>query len=308
MLAGLVSAVPLAAQAVEVHGHRGARGLAPENTLPAFERAIELGVDVLEMDIGVTADGKVVVTHDTRLDPDIVRLPNGRYVEEPTPTIRSLTYPVLKLFDVGVYRPGSLLDRRMPDVVPAPGTPIPLLAEVLAFAQKAAPSDLRFSIETKIDPQVPTETIDPMGFVRAFLAVVEEAGLRDRVMLQSFDWRTLAAARLIAPDIPRIHLTFQSSDWDTVEEGRSGASPWLDGLDADDFPSVPDMVKAAGGSVWSPYFENLDETSLARAKALGLRVVVWTVNDPSDMAALMAMGVDGIVTDYPNRLLRLLGR
>lgn len=302
----LATAAP--AVAVEVHGHRGARGLAPENTLPAFERAIQLGVDVLEMDVGVTADGQVVVTHDPRLHPDIVRMPNGRYVKEPGPTIRSLTYPALQLFDVGVYRPGSLTDRRFPEVKPEPGTAIPLLSDVFELATRSGPPELRFSIETKLDPMAPSESIDPTGFVRAVLGVVDAAGTRERVMLQSFDWRSLTAARLMAPDIPRVHLTFQSSDWDTVEEGRSGASPWLDGLDADDFPSVPDLVKAAGGTIWSPYYENLDELSLARAKALGLRVVVWTVNDPSEMADLITMGVDGIVTDYPNRLLRLLGR
>jgi len=302
----LIAASP--ALAVEVHGHRGARGLAPENTLPAFERAIHLGVDVLELDVGVTADGQVVVTHDLRLHPEIARMPNGRYVAEPGPTIRSLTYPALQLFDVGVYKPDSLTDRRFPEVRPVPGTRIPLLSEVFALAARIGPPELRFSIETKLEPMAPSESIDPTGFVRAILGVVDAAGKLDRVMLQSFDWRTLTAARLMAPDIPRVHLTFQSSDWDTVEERRSGASPWLDGLDADDFPSVPDLVKSAGGTVWSPYYENLDEESLARAKALGLRVVVWTVNDPSEMADLITMGVDGIITDYPNRLLRLLGR
>ena len=122
-------------------------------------------------------------------------------------------------------------------------------------------------------------------------------------MHQSFDWRTLAVMRRIAPGIERVCLTIDGGNGDTIERDRPGASPWTAGWDIDDFAgSVPRLVVAAGCAVWSPNYRNLTAASLAESKSLGLRVIPWTVNEHSDMERLMLMGVAGIITDYPNRL------
>ena len=117
---------------VELQGHRGARGLLPENTLPSFARALEIGVDTLELDVGVTRDGVVVIHHDRRLNPDIARGPDGQWVSAPTPTIFSLLYEELQRYDVGRIRPGSEYARRFPHQTPIDGTRIPRLAQLLA--------------------------------------------------------------------------------------------------------------------------------------------------------------------------------
>jgi glycerophosphoryl diester phosphodiesterase len=133
--------------------------------------------------------------------------------------------------------------------------------------------------------------------------VVRAEGIEARTMIQSFDWRTLRAVQRIAPEIPTVCLTVESSWLDNLMRGRQGATPWTAGFDVDDFGgSVPDLVVAAGCRVWSPEFGDLGTGELARAHELGLEVIVWTVNERGDMARLIEMGVDGIITDYPDRL------
>src|SRR5918999_5398787 len=139
----------------DLQGHRGARGHAPENTLPGFERALAIGVDTLELDVGVTRDGVVVIHHDRRLNPDLARGPDGKWVTSPAPAIFSLTYEELQRYDVGRIRPGSEYARRFPHQKPIDGTPIPRLAQLFAIV----PPSVKFNIETKLVPDAPDETL-----------------------------------------------------------------------------------------------------------------------------------------------------
>jgi len=167
----------------------------------------------------------------------------------------------------------------------------------------AGADHVRFNIETKVTPTSGAETPDPETFAAALAKAVREAGLTARVSIQSFDWRTLAAMRSIAPEIERVCLTVEALNFDSVRRGEPGPSPWLAGLDVDDFGgSVPRLVAAAGCAVWSPLYRNARPDDVAAAKALGLKVIPWTVNERSDMERLIALGVDGIITDYPDRL------
>lgn len=293
--------------ALDLQGHRGARGLLPENTLPAFERAIELGVDTLELDTGVSKDGIVVVTHDRRLSHDLTRGPDGAWVDAPGPLIKDLTADAIARYDVGRIKPGSRTAQRFPDQEPRDGTPVPRLSDVLALG--TAHPALRFNIETKLSPVHPGDTVDPETFAGAVIATVRAAGIAaDRVAIQSFDWRTLAAVNRQAPDIATICLTAEQRWLNNIQRGQSGASPWTAGHDIDDHGSVPKLVKAAGCATWSPYHRDLTPAALAEAHDLGLKVVVWTVNQPDAMRHLQQMGVDGIITDYPDRAREALGR
>ncbi|MEQ8584528.1 MAG: glycerophosphodiester phosphodiesterase [Thalassobaculaceae bacterium] len=287
------------AMAVDIHGHRGARGLLPENTIPAFREAIRLGVDVLELDTGLTGDGVVVVSHDRSLSPDLARIGDA-WIDSPQP-LRALTLEELRTVDVGRARPGSRTAERFPDQVAVDGTPIPTLAEVLAMAKTEGQADLEFNIETKLSPRAPDETAGPEAFAAAVVAVIREADVADRAIVQSFDWRTLGEVKRIAPEIRTAHLTAERDWLNNVEAGRPGASPWLGGVDVDDVGgSVPRAVAALDGDIWSPYHRDLTAEALAEAHALGLEVHVWTVNDGDAMEALKEMGVDGIITDYPD--------
>ena len=294
----------MTARALEIQGHRGARGLLPENTIPAFERAIELGVDVLELDLGMTRDGVPVVHHDRALDPDRTRDMTGAWLTPPGPFLDTLDLTELAQFDVGRVAPGSPIAERFPDQVPRDGTRIPTLAEVLALGRRPGAGAIRFNIETKVTPLAPEETAEPAEFARAVVEVLRAEGMLDRADLQSFDWRVLHEARGLAPALSTVCLTAERRWIDNVLRGRPGPSPWTAGLDIDAFDgSVPRMVQAAGCAVWSPYYRDLTKETLAEAHALGLRVVVWTVNEVADMLALARLGVDGIITDYPDRAL-----
>lgn len=299
--------LPVTADAFDLQGHRGARGLMPENTLPAFARALSLGVTTLEFDAGVTKDGVVIVAHDRGLNPDIVRGPDGAWLAAHGPNILDLTFEEVQRYDVGRMKPGTRYAQGFPDQAPVDGTRMPRVADVFALAAKAGNATVRFNIETKLSPTAPTETLAPEPFARALIAEIRKAGVASRTTVQSFDWRTLQVVQKEAPEIATVYLTIARGGGDNVQVGKPGASPWLAGFDVDDHGgSAPATVRAAGGRIWSPFFQDLDDSSFRHAKELGLAVVPWTVNDEPNMRRLVQMGVDGLITDYPDRLRKVL--
>lgn len=310
-MAGVVSAAaPFrydAARMLEIHGHRGARGLLPENTLPGFERAIALGVDALEFDVCMTRDGVPVVHHDPTLNPDHTREAGGRWLEPPGPLLKDLDVAELAGLDVGRARPGSRTALRFPHQEPRDGARIPTLAEVLALGRRPAARAVRFNIEIKSSPLEPHESAGPEALALAVAEALRAEGTVGRATVQSFDWRVLRALRTIAPEVAIACLTSERGWRDTVLRGRAGPSPWTAGLSLDaEGGSVPRLVHRFGAPVWMPFHADLTAAALAEARTLGLRVMVWTVNEVPDMEALARLGVDGIVTDYPDRALEAL--
>ena len=302
----ITSSLSGCASTFDLQGHRGARGLMPENTLPAFAKALEIGVTTLELDTLVTKDGVVVITHDAMLNPDLVRLPGGKWLEAPVnigPSIFSLTFAELQQYDVGRLKPGTKYAERYPQQLAVDGTRIPRLAELFAQVRQSGNERVRFNIETKISPFERDATPGPEAFVDALLGVITAEKMRSRVTIQSFDWRTLKIVQQRAPDIPTVYLSAQQKFLDTINaEGREG-SAWTAGLNVREFGgSVARMVKAAGGAVWAPYFGDIDQAKVLDAQALGLKVIVWTVNSAADIERMLDWKVDGIISDYPNRV------
>jgi glycerophosphoryl diester phosphodiesterase len=299
-IVGSVLASP--ASAFDLQGHRGARGLAPENTLEAFRTALSIGVTTLELDLAMTSDGVLVVS-DSRINPDHTREPDGKFLDAEGPAIRSLTLAQVQRYDVGRLKPGTALAATFPEQRGMDGVRIPTLKEVFDLVRRANAPNIRFNIETKLTPTSGADTPDPETFAAATVRAVREAGLTARASIQSFDWRTLAIVRRIASEIERVCLSIDGGGDDTLQRGQPGPSPWTAGLDIDDFTgSTPRLVVATGCSVWSPNYRNLTAPPLAEAKALGLKVIPWTVNERADMERVLRMGVAGIITDYPNRL------
>jgi len=264
-------------------------------------------VTTIELDLGLTRDGVVVVSHDPCLNPDLTRGPDGRWLEGPVPAVASLSYGELARYDVGRLRPGSAPAAAFPDQLPCDGARIPKLAEVFALARKAGNREVRFNLEIKTSPLRPDETASPDAITDAVVRVVCEAGLAARSTIQSFDWRVVRRARETAADLRTACLTTQQPGDDTVDAERPGTKPWLAGLDPSAVDgSVPRLVRAAGSGVWSPDFRDLSAPRLTEAHRLGLEVVVWTANQPEDMMRLIDLGVDGIITDFPDRLRALM--
>jgi len=298
--------------AFDLQGHRGARGLMPENTLPAFEKALALGVTTLELDTVLTADGVVVVHHDRRLAPQRTRDAAGAWiVAQDPPAIIALHSSELVGYDIGRARPGSKVAANFPAQSGLDGVAIPTLAAVLARAEALSGGAIRYNIETKIAPEAApdglADSADPEIFVAALLKVIRAAGVEARTTVQSFDWRSLQIVQREAPEIATVYLTAEQDWLDNLQRGEASPSPWIGGLKIDwAQTTLPQAIRQAGGAVWSPYFRDLKEADLKEAQALGLGVVVWTVNDPADMASLLDLGVDGLITDYPDRARQVL--
>lgn len=291
----------------DLQGHRGARGLRPENTLAAFAHALSIGVTTLELDTAVTADGVLVVSHDSELNPDITRDASGHWLAHAGPAIHSLTFAELQRYDVGRTKPGSAYALRFPDQVAQDGERIPRLADLFGLVERSGNAEVRFNIETKLDPRRPDLTPNPEAFARALVAEIRKAGLETRSTIQSFHWSTLEVVKRMAPGIATVCLTTQQGKDDNIRAEESGPSPWLGGLDIHDFDgSVPRLVKAAGAAVWSPDHADLTAAALAESHTLGLLVIPWTANHPADMARLIDLGADGLISDRPDLLRRVL--
>lgn len=291
--------------AFDLQGHRGARGLAPENTLAAFRTALAIGVTTIETDLAMTKDGVLVLAHDPRLNPALVRDADGRWLAAEGPAIRALSLDELARYDVGRLNPAHRYARQWPQQQPVDGERIPTLAQLIDLV-KASGLGVRLNLETKLAP-TDADTPEPARFARAVVEALRRAGVAERATIQSFDWRTLVEVKRIAPEIDTVCLTIEAENFDTVRADASGASPWHAGLKRADYgDSLPRLVKAAGCGTWSMFWRNLTPALATEAKALGLKLVPWTVNDPAQMARLIDLGVDGIITDYPDRLRAVL--
>ncbi|MDE1147935.1 MAG: glycerophosphodiester phosphodiesterase [Azospirillaceae bacterium] len=296
-------ALPLApatglARDLDIEAHRGGRALWPENTLQSFAHALSLGVTTLELDMNITKDGEVVISHERHLNPDLAKGPDGTYVTAPTPAFFDLTLAQIKTYDVGQLRPGSTYGSHFPDQRPIPGTKIPTLKEVIELVKRSGNKTVKLNIETKIAPDHPEDSPAPEVFVDKVLAVLKAEKFEDRVIIQSFDWRTLQVVQQKAPAILTSYLTEQDPREPSVS--LTGTSAWTAGFDpATHGGTVPQAIKAAGGKIWSPLYTDVDAKLVDEAHGLGLTVIPWTVNKPEDIARLIDMGVDGIISDQP---------
>jgi glycerophosphoryl diester phosphodiesterase len=297
----------------DLQAHRGGIGLTVEATLAAFEKALHLGVTTLELDIQITADGREVVTHDRRTNPakcldtaparpDDPAFPYaGKYVKD-------LTFAQVRTLDVGSTRWAQYPDQEL-----SPGARMPTLQEVFDLVRGLGAHDIRFNIETKVEAAAPEETAPREQFVQLAAREIRGSGYAHNVTVQSFDWGTLMRMREVAPELALVALT-------QPEFLRPG-SPWLGGLDLADFGgSVVEAVRSFGASALSPVHGNPQHGTVgdpdyvpfttaalvAQAHRADLKVIPWTANDPATMHKLMDDGVDGLITDYPDRLRQVM--
>ena len=292
-----------------VVGHRGAAGLAPENTLAAFSKACEIGVDAIELDVLLTADGQIVVHHDYRLKQDIARTSEGEWLKPPGPAIKDLSLSELKTYDVGRLKPNTRYSRRYPEQQSADGERIPTLGEVISLLKTRCDPVTQLWVEIKTNPEKPDLTPAPETVADAVVQFLQQQDFTGRVRILSFDWRVLVHVQKIAPDIPAVYLSLVGRSLNNIKPGQPGASPWMAGIDIDDFSgSIPQAVKAVGGRYWAPYYKHITYNLLKEAHELCLQVFVWTPDSHHDMKRLIEMGVDGIITNRPDILKTVIGR
>lgn len=297
----------------DLQAHRGGLGLTVESTLASFAKGLETGVSTLELDLQITKDGREVITHDRKISnkkcldtapvtPNDPQFPYvGKYVKD-------LTFEQVRSLDCG-----SLTQPQFPGQTASPGAKMPTLAEVFELADAHRASQVKFNIETKVEAGAPAETAPREQFIDVALREINAARMQSRVSIQSFDWGSLRLVQQHDPQIRTVALTNK----DFLQAGQPGSSPWLGGIDADDFGG--DLVAAASslgfdavspvhgtpqnGKVTDPgYVPYVTADMVERAHAAGMQVIPWTVDDQPTMRALIDTGVDGIITDYPDRL------
>ncbi|WP_405576620.1 glycerophosphodiester phosphodiesterase [Winogradskyella sp. Asnod2-B02-A] len=265
---------------IDIQGHRGCRGLLPENSLPAFEKAIELGVHTLELDIVISKDNKVVVSHEPFMNPLICLDINGDVIPDSLETnlnLYQMNYEEIKQFDCG-----SKLHPIYPNQEKLK-TYKPLLSEVFDLV-KTKKSDVKFNIEIKSEPNYyGIFTPYPKDYVTLVLDEIKKQEMLHRVNLQSFDLQILEQ---IKKQSPTMQVALLVEDNETIEEKLKALS------------YQPEII--------SPYFKLLTSTSVKAYQAKGFKIIPWTINNEEDMKEMISWNVDGIITDYPNRLIELL--
>jgi glycerophosphoryl diester phosphodiesterase len=316
------STTPAGPRPFDIQAHRGGAALTVENTLVAFGRALDLGVSTLELDAQITEDGYAVVSHDrdptprtctdtapaTPGDPEFPYVPGTRYIHD-------LTLAQLRTLDCG-----SRTQPQFPGQQASPGARLPLLTEVFDLVRERGAGDVVLNVELKVQADFPEQTAPRDQFVDVVTRDVRDAGMLGQVTIQSFDWGALRRVRQVQPELPIVALTDGPPK---LETGLPGASPWLGGLDIDDFGGDP--VAAAhsfGADALSPvhgspdgagrgdpgYLPFTTAAMVTAAHAAGMTVIPWTVDDVATMQWLIGMGVDGLITDRPDALRDVLAR
>ncbi|MEP4037440.1 glycerophosphodiester phosphodiesterase family protein [Pseudophaeobacter sp.] len=287
---------------IRVIGHRGARGVMPENTMEGFAFTLNCGVRLLEFDVVMTRDGVPVITHNHSLTGSIVRDGAGNWLQGAEPRVSDLDWAELATMDVGGLDGRSDYGQRFPDQVFLYGARIPRLSDLCELIAQPGYGDVHLMLEIKSDPAKLKEDTARAKVVSAVVAEVRALGLTQRTLMHSFDWNLLAECTRQAPEMPTSFLTQLPENAADVGEDHAAARPELTKAGA----SAPDLVAQAGGALWCPYYLDVTADQVARAQELGLRVAVWTVNEVADIDRMIGLGVDAIVTDYPGRVQRRL--
>lgn len=275
-------------------------GVWPANTLEGAAACLETGVDGVEIDVQLTADGHVVAHHDYWPSRHASRL-DGAWLEARGPAIKTMTLEELRRYDVGTLRPGSAYAERYPARMAMDGVRVPTLPEILDLLRAAGEPRRLIYVEIKTDPQDPEASPDAEAITRASLRDLEAAGWTDRSKIIAFDWRVLRLAQALRPGIATAHLTIPTAMAGSVRPLPNGDSPWADGCDPRRFGgSDLAALKAHGGSEWSPHIADVTPERLAEARGLGLRVGPWGVSTAEEIRRLILEEVYSVTVSGPD--------
>lgn len=311
----LIAGVSTAQQKLDVQGHRGGMGLMPENTIPAMINGVKTGVKTLELDVVISADGKVVVSHDAYMASDFMRKPDGSDItkeEQMGMALYKMTYDSISRFDAG-----SKPHPHFPEQVKMK-TYRPLLGDLIdsveTFVKKNKLKPIYYNIETKISPAGDgIYNPSPEVFVKTMMEVLRTKNLGKRLTIQSFDVRTLQILHKTDPSVKLSLLAFGKMDLSSELNKQ--------GLDSAQMKKVKQAIAAYGKGgvdndlkklgftpdVYSPYYTSVDQAMVDKVHALKMEILPWTVDQVKDMESLGKLGVDGIITNYPDRLVKLYG-
>lgn len=288
-----------------IYGHRGARGEMPENTMASFQYLIKHGITAVEIDVQNTVDAVPIIHHDPQISVNLARNTKGEWLSEPGPKIIESSHSDLTAFDIGTLKNGTDYQKRFPDQVALSGISIPTLDEFCIWLKSH--TDVVGNIEIKSYANRVDLGDSPDALARSVIDTLKKHSVESQAIISSFDWRVLSACHLIDAQIARGYLSYFDRENPPMQPNIFPQSPWMAGANwngPDD--SLPDTIASLHGHIWAPYFEDITERQIARAKELGLIVNVWTVNDSQDISKMIKLGVDGIITDFPLRAKSIL--
>ncbi len=288
---------------ISLLGHRGARGLLPENTLPSLAKPFEFSAHGIEFDLQLSKDNELVIYHDLRLKSNITRNVHGKWIKKTGPPIRQLTLKQLRQYKLGrlnKHTAYGLLYRKQQTL---PDQSIPTLAEMIEYFDKLNLNKTLLNIEIKHSPLEPEICPRPSTLAKRIVQEIHRLKINKRCVVSCFNWEVVRVVREIDPSLKIGCLTMADPTEDTLSPVKGKTSLWNAGLDIRDFNNiVPDMVKEFGAEYWIPYYKNLSRTAVVTAHSRGLKVFTWTVNHKATMKKLMKWGIDGIISDYPDKL------
>ena len=290
---------------IKIYGHRGARGDLPENTLESFKYLFENNINAYETDILISKDLIPVITHDFRLDPSLTKDNDGNWIEDENIKIFDLTYEELSKFDVGSINKLSRYGRRFVNQKPLKNQRIPKLSELLDLSSKNKSENLLINLEIKSTPDEENLTPAPEDTVKLVVDEMNLSNLKDKIIVSSFDWRTLTEIKNQYPEISRAYLTYQQVRGMKIKKTIYNRSPWMSFLPFYEDHELPKIIKSQGGKAWHPYRKDIAKKLVNISHQEDLPVNVWTVNEEDEMLKMIEYGVDGIMTDYPLRLKEL---
>ena len=252
----------------------------------------------------ISKDLVPVITHDFRLDPSLTKDNEGNWIEDENIKIFDLTYEELSKFDVGSVNKLSRYGRRFINQKKLENQRIPKLSELLKMSSENKSEKLLINLEIKSTPEEENLTPEPEDTVKLIMKDINESSLKDKIIVSSFDWRTLSVIKNQYPEIPRAYLT-QHLTGININQTIYNRSPWLSFLPYYEDHELPKIIKSQGGKAWHPYRKDITKKLVDISHQEDLPVNVWTVNKEYEMLKMVEYGVDGIMTDYPLRLKEL---
>ena len=290
---------------IKIYGHRGARGDLPENTLESFKYLFKNNINAYETDILISKDLIPVITHDFRLDPSFTKDNEGNWITDENIIIFDLSYDELLKFDVGSLNKLSRYGRRFVNQKTLENQKIPKLSELLELSSKNKSENLLINLEIKSTPDEENLTPTPEEMVKLVMQEVNKSNLQNKIIISSFDWRTLTEIKNLYPEISRAYLSFQQQAGIKIKNTIYNRSPWMSYLPFFEKYELPKIIKSQGGKALHPYHKDITKKLVDISHQEDLPVNVWTVNEEYDMLKMIEYGVDGIMTDYPLRLKEL---
>ena len=290
---------------IKIYGHRGARGDLPENTLESFKYLFKNNINAYETDILISKDLIPVITHDFRLDPSFTKDNEGNWITDENIIIFDLSYDELLKFDVGALNKLSRYGRRFVNQKTLENQKIPKLSDLLELSSKNKSENLLINLEIKSTPDEENLTPTPEEMVKLVMQEVNKSNLQNKIIISSFDWRTLTEIKNHYPEISRAYLSFQQQTGIKIKNTIYNRSPWMSFLPFFEKYELPKIIKSQGGKAWHPYHKDITKKLVEISHQEDLPVNVWTVNEEYDMLKMIEYSVDGIMTDYPLRLKEL---